>query len=87
MNGQMKKYSESLSQTPGPVPPESIPKVKIDYEGLISYARDKGVTPAELSFEESARYMTELVPGEMKKVREISEINAWESIKKKQPSE
>ena len=38
MNGQMKKYKESLEKTPGPVMPSQLPKVKLDMRGLVRYA-------------------------------------------------
>lgn len=74
MISQMKKYKDSLMATPGPVPTESIPKVRIDYKGLIAYARKKGVYPADLSFEETLPFMTELVPGELLKVAQIASM-------------
>lgn len=72
MNGLMKKYRESLANTPGPVDKESIPKVRIDYKGLLKFAKEKGVTPADLSFEETLPFMTELVEGELDKVAAIA---------------
>ena len=72
MSGLMKKYKESLASTPGSVDKESIPKVRIDYKGLIKLAKEKGVTPAELSFEETLPFMTELVKGELEKVAAIA---------------
>lgn len=39
MNGQMKKYMESLSRTPGPIMPSQIPKVKLDMKGMVKYAK------------------------------------------------
>ena len=71
---QIKRYKDSLMATPGPVPTESIPKVRIDYKGLIAYARKKGVCPTELSFEETLPFMTELVPGELLKVAQIASL-------------
>ena len=61
MNGQMKKYKESLEKTPGPVMPSQLPKVKLDMRGLVRYAREKGVEPICLTEEEKYRFMTPIV--------------------------
>lgn len=45
----MQNYRESLANTPGPILLKDIPKMVIDYRGLIKYAREKGVQPAMLS--------------------------------------
>ena len=53
MNGQMmnySKYAESVKNTPYYT--GNIPSVKIDYRGLIAYARKKGVSVHDLSDEE-----------------------------------
>ena len=58
MNGQMmnyKRYHESLANTAEPS--NGIPKLKIDYDGLIAYAKEKHVSPNELSDEEKARFV------------------------------
>ena len=65
LSGQMKRYKSSLKNTPGPVPTSQVPRVRIDYKRLLSYAKEKGVTPAELSQEEKMRFVTELKPGEL----------------------
>ena len=57
MNGQMKKYKESLSKTPGPIMPSQIPKIKLDMRGLVKYARERGVAPIDLTQEERPRFM------------------------------
>lgn len=61
MNGQMKKYKESLGKTPGPIMPSQLPKVKLDMRGLVRYAREKGVEPICLTEEEKNRFMTPMV--------------------------
>lgn len=68
-----KKYEESIANTPGPVSLDDIPKVIIDYKGLLSYAKEKGCKPDELSFDELKTFAEELVPGELEKVKEIFE--------------
>ena len=57
MNGQMKKYKESLGRTPGFIMPGQIPKVKLDMRGLVKYAKEKGVAPIDLTQEEKERFM------------------------------
>ncbi len=57
MNGQMKKYKESFSRTPGPIMPSQIPKVKLDMRGLVKYAKERGVAPVDLTQEEKERFM------------------------------
>ena len=58
MNGQMMNYDrylESLKNTP--IYTGNIPSVKIDYRGLIAYAREKGVSVHELSDEEKQPFV------------------------------
>ena len=58
MNGQMmnyKKYQESLERTPEPK--DLINPVAIDYKGLVSYAKSKGVEPFELSESEKNSFV------------------------------
>ena len=57
MNGQMKKYKESLLQTPMPVMPSQIADTKLDLKGLLSYAKSKQISPALLSDKEKALYL------------------------------
>lgn len=48
MNGQMKKYKESLQHTPDPILLSQLSQ-KVDLKGLIRYARSKGMKVAQLS--------------------------------------
>ena len=57
MNGQMKKYKESLKKTPLVVLPAELRQVQIDYHGLIMYAKTKGVSVPELTDEEKNRFI------------------------------
>lgn len=61
MNGQMKKYKESLSRTPGPIMPSQIPKVKLDMRGMVKYAKERGFAPIDLTQTEKGRFMTLMV--------------------------
>lgn len=57
MNGQMKKYKESLKNTPEPIPLKKCPQVKIDMSGMIKYAKEKGTQPYYLSEEEKQYFI------------------------------
>ena len=54
-----KKYDEILKTMPTPISLDQIPKVKIDYKGLIEYARNKNVQPGELSDEEKNKFFAD----------------------------
>ena len=59
MNGQMKsfnmkKYYESLKQTPEPIATRI---VAIDYKGLLKYAQSKGVEPYLLEEDEKEMFV------------------------------
>ncbi|MCI8578028.1 MAG: hypothetical protein HFG64_11075 [Lachnospiraceae bacterium] len=57
MNGLMKKYRESLAQTPEPILLSQCPKIKLDLRGLMQYAKDKGVKVADLTEKEKVRFI------------------------------
>ena len=44
---------------PGPISLDQIPQVKIDYKGLIEYARTKNVQPGELSDDEKNMFFAD----------------------------
>lgn len=54
MNGQMKKYKESLGRTPEPIMQSQIPKIKLDIRGLVSYAKERDVVSIDLTQEEKS---------------------------------
>lgn len=54
MSFDMKKNMQSLVNTPEPVPTRI---AAIDYKGLISYAKSKGVEPYELDEEEKEKFV------------------------------
>lgn len=56
MNGQMKRYKESLTKTPGPIMLSQITQ-KMDLRGLMKYAKDKGVKVEQLSDEEKMSFL------------------------------
>lgn len=57
MFGQMKRYKESLKRTPGPIPLNQCPNVKLDLRGLMEYAEKKGVKVIDLTEEEKAAFI------------------------------
>lgn len=67
MIGQKMNYRASLN-APKPIMPSQIPKVKIDYQGLIKYADTVGKSVIDLSDEEKNKFIR---GGTMKEIREI----------------
>lgn len=58
MNGQMKRYRESLAKTPDPVLLSQITK-KMDLRGLMNYAKEKGVRVEQLSNKEKLSFLAD----------------------------
>ena len=56
MNGQMKKYKESLKKTPEPILLSQV-QHKMDLRGLITYARECGKKVAELTEQEKMSFV------------------------------
>ncbi|AOZ97945.1 hypothetical protein [Butyrivibrio hungatei] len=54
-----KRYNDILKNMPAPITLDQIPKVKIDYKGLIQYAKSKNMQPGELSDEEKNMFFSE----------------------------
>ncbi len=57
MNGQMKKYRNSLAAMQGPILLNQCPDIKLDLRGLMNYAKEKGVKVIELSEAEKASFI------------------------------
>ena len=57
MNGQMKRYKESLKNTPKPILPSQLQRTKLDLKGLLVYAKSKNMSPALLTDSEKAEYL------------------------------
>ena len=57
MSGLMQRYNESLAQTPGPVLPKDLPRITVDYRGILAYAKQRGVEPADLTDEEKEQFI------------------------------
>lgn len=56
MTGQMKRYRESLKETPEPILLSRI-QTKMDLRGLMKYAKEKGKKVMELSEEERRSFI------------------------------
>ena len=52
MNGQMKRYRESLAMMPEPIMPSQYPQIKLDLRGMMEYAKRNGKKVIELTDEE-----------------------------------
>lgn len=59
MNGQMRKYKESLANMSDPVLLSQCPKVRLDLKGLMQYAKEKGVKVIDLTEKEKATFIKE----------------------------
>lgn len=59
MNGQMRRYKESLAKMPEPILLSQSPKIKLDLRGLMQYAKKKGVKVIELTEKEKALFVKE----------------------------
>ena len=59
MNGQMRRYKESLAKVPEPILLSQSPKIKLDLRGLMQYAKKKGVKVIELTEKEKAMFVKE----------------------------
>ena len=57
MNGQMKRYRESLAMMPEPIMLSQCPQIKIDLRGLMEYAKRKGKKVIELTEEEKKLFI------------------------------
>ena len=57
MSGQMKKYKESLEDTPNSILLSQISK-KIDLRGIMNYAKEKGIKVSQLSESEKLKFIT-----------------------------
>lgn len=52
MNGQMKRYRDSLATMSEPILLSQCPKISLDLRGLMKYAKEKGKKVVELTEEE-----------------------------------
>lgn len=60
-------------------PPEELHKIRIDYDGLISYAKDKGMQPGDLSDEEKDRFILNSSIEEIKEIWKEHGLS-WEAL-------
>jgi hypothetical protein len=56
MNGQMKRYRESLAKTPAPILLSQMGQ-SLNLRGIIRYAKDKGVKVDQLSEQEKMMFI------------------------------
>lgn len=54
----MMNYKISLNTSGRPIMPSELPNVRIDYKGLLNYAKQKGVRVIDLSEAEKNRFVT-----------------------------
>ena len=59
MNGQMKKYKESLKNTGKPIMLEDI-KQRVNIKAIMNYAKKKGVNVSELTDKEKKFFTTSI---------------------------
>ena len=57
MYGQMKRYRESLKNTPEPIMPSQIPQMKLDLRGLMTYAKNAGKKVVDLTEAEKSMFV------------------------------
>ncbi|MBO5347067.1 MAG: hypothetical protein J6A45_02915 [Lachnospiraceae bacterium] len=57
MNGQMKRYKNSLLTMPEPIPLSKCPQIKLDLSGLMKYAKSKGMKVIDLTEAERAMFI------------------------------
>lgn len=57
MNGLMSKYKNSLKNTPKPILPSKLLKARIDLKGLMSYAKNKHISPSDLTEQEKKQFV------------------------------
>lgn len=61
MNGQTMNYSNyynAIKDMPSPVPFSELPIMKMDFRGIIKYAKEHHLDPDELSMEEREKFVT-----------------------------
>ena len=46
------KYYEDIKNMPEPIQPSQLPQMKIDFKGMVAYAKERGVTLGDLPKEE-----------------------------------
>lgn len=54
---------ESVKSMPQPVPFSQLPNVKMDFRGILRYAKERGLDSNELSMEEREKYCHKIING------------------------
>ena len=57
MNGLMSRYKSSLKNTPKPILPSKLQETRLDLKGLMAYAKNQNVSPADLSEREKQQFI------------------------------
>ena len=57
MNGQMKRYKQSLANTPEPILLSQCPQIKMDLRGMMRYAKSIGKKVVELTDDEKRMFI------------------------------
>ena len=57
MNGQMKRYRQSLESTPEPILLSQCPQIKMDLRGMMKYAKSIGKKVVELTEDEKKQFI------------------------------
>lgn len=57
MYGQMKRYKESLKNTPDPIMPSQLPQMNLDLRGLMNYAKSIGKKVVDLTDAEKRMFI------------------------------
>ena len=57
MNGQMKRYRDSLAMMPEPILLSQCPQIKLDLRGLMEYAKRNGKKVIDLTDDEKKLFI------------------------------
>ena len=57
MYNQMKRYKESLKNTPDPIMPSQLPQMNLDLRGLMNYAKSIGKKVVDLTDAEKSMFI------------------------------
>lgn len=73
MSGPMSSYKEARKTTHFYEPCKELQQIRIDYDGLVAYSREKGVSVPELSDEEKNRF---ILNSDMSRIMDIRKAEA-----------
>lgn len=61
MNGQTMNYNNyfsAIKSMPQPVPFSELPNVRMDFRGILQYAKERNINPNDLTMEEREKFVT-----------------------------